>query len=64
MSIKENVLVRTTGGDMILDVVVEDHEEEDIEDVLAVVVLSLELELVYFRMEGVMEEEETGRVVG
>jgi hypothetical protein len=62
MSIKENVL-RTTDGDMILDVVVED-EEEDIDDVLAVVVLSLELELFSFRMEGVMEEEETGRVVG
>jgi hypothetical protein len=49
MSIKENVL-RTTGGDMILDVVVKDEEEEDIEDVLAVVVLSSELELVCFRM--------------
>lgn len=61
MSIKED-LERTTGGDMILNVVEDD--EEVIEEVLAVVVLSSELTLVCSRIVGVMEEEETGRDVG
>ena len=61
MSIKEDVW-RTTGGDMILDVVEDD--DEVIEEVLAVVALASELALVCSRMEGVMEEEETGSVVG
>lgn len=64
MSIKENVW-RTTGGDMILDVVnVVEDDEEVMEEVRAVVVLASELALVCSRMEGVIEEEETGRVVG